>query len=69
MTCPRCQGLMVHDIYTATQWADIEDQYFYRCVACGNCEDALICHHRQHRPEVRTLGTHKYIAKGGHRDA
>lgn len=69
MNCPRCQGLMVHDVYTATQWADIEDQYFYRCVACGNCEDALILQHRRHRPEVRFGGFHKRIAKGGHRDA
>ena len=67
MTCPRCRGLMVHDVYTATQWADIDDQYFYRCVACGNCEDALILQHRLHRPEVRTQGRHDYIAKGKER--
>ena len=68
MTCPRCRGLMVHDVYTATQWADIEVQYFYRCVACGNCEDALILHHRQH-PAQPATGRHAHIAKGGHRDA
>ena len=68
MTCPRCRGLMVHDVYTATQWADIEDQYFYRCVMCGNCEDALILHHRQHPAQPATW-RHAHIAKGGHRDA
>jgi len=66
MTCLRCQGLMVHDVYVATQWADLEDQFFYRCLCCGNCEDALIVHHRAHRPEVRTTGRHERIAKGGY---
>ncbi len=69
MTCLRCHGLMVPDSYTASQYADLEDQHFHRCVICGNCEDTLILHHRKHRPEVRTTGLHRHIAKGGHRDA
>ncbi len=47
MKCPRCNGLLVRDVYVATQWAEIEDTYFYRCVQCGNAVDELIMRHQR----------------------
>ena len=57
MTCTRCQGLMVLDVYAASQWADYDVAPYHRCVACGNCEDALILQHRKAPREVRTGAT------------
>ena len=57
MTCRRCQGLMVVDVYAASQWADYDVAPYHRCVACGNCEDALILQHRKAPREVRTGAT------------
>ena len=54
INCPRCQGLMVVDVYPATQWADYDALPYYRCVCCGNCEDRLILKHRHAPSEVRT---------------
>lgn len=53
MNCKRCNGMMVLDVYPATQWTDYDATPYHRCIACGNCEDAVILHHRQHRPEVK----------------
>jgi hypothetical protein len=54
MTCSRCDGLMVPDIYPATAWADYDATAYHRCVMCGNCEDSTILKHRQAPSEVRT---------------
>ena len=57
MNCTRCNGLMVADVYTATQWAEYDAPPYHRRVACSNCEDALILQHRQAPSEVRTGAT------------
>lgn len=54
--CGRCNGMMVRDMYTGTQWADLDAAPFYRCVMCGNCEDDLIIHHRKHPATARPGG-------------
>lgn len=53
MTCPRCNGLMVSDVYMATKWAETDDVVFYRCVCCGNCVDELIMQHRRYTSAVK----------------
>lgn len=63
MNCTRCNGLMVSDVYAATQWAEQDDTYYYRCVSCGNCEDALIVLHRHSPPPQRTGYGMQYKAK------
>ncbi len=57
INCGRCNGMMVLDVYPATQWADIDAPPYHRCVACGNCEDNTILRHRQGLAEVRTGAT------------
>ena len=57
MTCTRCNGLMVMDVYPATQWADRDVPPYHRCVVCGNCEDNTILRHRQGGVEVRAGAT------------
>ena len=57
MTCTRCNGLMVLDVYAASQWADYDVAPYHRCVACGNCEDNTILRHRKAPAEVRTGAT------------
>ena len=54
MNCSRCSGMMVRDVYPATQWSDYDALPYYRCVCCGNCEDRLILKHRHAPSEVRT---------------
>ena len=53
INCPRCQGLMVVDVYAATQWSDLDATSCYRCVACGNYEDSLILQHRKQPVNLR----------------
>ena len=57
INCGRCNGMMVLNVYPATQWADIDAPPYHRCVACGNCEDNTILRHRQGLAEVRTGAT------------
>mgnify|MGYP000045785309 CR=1 FL=1 len=56
MTCSRCNGMMVQDVYPATQWADYDATSYHRCIMCGNCEDTLILKHRITPPPAR-VGT------------
>ena len=52
MTCPRCQGVMIQDMFE-----DIADDtgaiHFtgWRCVACGEIIDPVIAANRQHHHE------------------
>ena len=53
INCGRCNGMMVLDVYTATQWAELDARGCYRCIACGNYEDSLILHHRTQPVNLR----------------
>lgn len=53
MHCPKCQGLMIVTQYVANRYSDETDVDYAKCLNCGNCIDALILHHRVHRPIVK----------------
>lgn len=63
MDCPRCQGLMVHDVFE-----DLLDDTGvisfkgWRCVCCGEILDPVIATNRETRPAPLASGARKKFA-------
>jgi hypothetical protein len=63
MDCPRCRGLMVHDVFE-----DLLDDTGvisfkgWRCVCCGEILDPVIVTNRETRPSPLVSGARKKFA-------
>lgn len=67
MTCRRCKGLMVEDLFFDLLDSSIQNNQAWRCVICGEVTDKIILNNRsvQSRTNDRWTGSTSLVSHDG----